>query len=306
MDRLKAMEMFVRVVERGSFSAVARDMQTTQSSVSKHVVALEQRLGVALLARTTRSLSLTPAGERYFERARQLVPEIAEAEGDAARGEQHLAGTLRIAASVGFGRLRLLPLINSFLDAHPNIQIDLRLDDGFVDLVAEGVDLAVRIGELADSSLVARRIGSSRRILVASQRYVDSLPADVGLPTTPEDLLRHNCIVYTGLATRDVWSFDERPRGSSEEQGIVKVRVRGNLKTNSSEVIRASVLAGRGIAFAPAWLFPDDLQDSGLVVLLDGWIAAPAPIHLVSPLHRRNSAKIKAFSDHVANAATWE
>ncbi len=306
MDRLKAMEMFVRVVERGSFSAVARDMHTTQSNVSKHVVALEQRLGVALLARTTRSLSLTPAGERYFERARQLVPEIAEAEGEVARGEQHLAGTLRIAASVGFGRLRLLPLIHSFLDAHPDIQIDLRLDDGFVDLVAEGVDLAVRIGELADSSLVARRIGSSRRILVASRRYADSLPAGVGLPTTPDDLHRHNCLVYTGLATRDIWTFVERAQESSAEPRSVKVRVRGNLKTNSSEIIRASILAGRGIAFTPAWLFPEDLEGSGLIELLDGWTAAAAPIHLVSPLHRRNSAKIKAFSDHVANAAVWE
>ena len=163
MDRLTAMQTFVRVVESGSFSAVARETQATQSAVSKQVAALERALGARLLSRTTRSLALTEEGERYFEQARRLVAEIAEAESSLRQGEQQLTGWLRVAASVGFGRLKLLPVVKSFLAAHPGVKIDLRLNDGFIDLVEQGIDVAVRIGELADSSLVARRIGTTRR-----------------------------------------------------------------------------------------------------------------------------------------------
>ena len=164
MDRLTAMQTFVRVVESGSFSAVAREARSTQSGVSKQVAALERALGARLLSRTTRSLALTEEGERYFEQARRLVAEIAEAESSLRQGEQQLTGWLRVAASVGFGRLKLLPLVNAFLAAHPGVKIDMRLNDGFIDLVEQGIDVAVRIGELAESSLVARRIGTSKRV----------------------------------------------------------------------------------------------------------------------------------------------
>ncbi len=201
MDRLAAMQTFIRVVETGSFSAVARELQATQSAVSKQVAALERSLGARLLSRTTRSLALTEDGERYFEQVRRLVAELAEAEGSLRQGEQQLSGWLRVAASVGFGRLKLLPRVNSFLAANPAVKIDLRLNDGFVDLVEQGIDVAVRIGELADSSLVARRIGTSRRALVASRQYLRSLPKALREPRMPEDLLQLNCIVYTELAT---------------------------------------------------------------------------------------------------------
>src|SRR5262245_20164837 len=161
MDRLAAMQTFVRVVESGSFSAVAREMKSTQSAVSKQVAALERALGSRLLSRTTRSLALTEEGERYFEEARRLVAEIAEAESSLRQGERQISGWLRVAASVGYGRLKLLPRVRTFLMAHPDVKIDLRLHDGFVDLVEQGIDVAVRIGELADSSLVARRIGTA-------------------------------------------------------------------------------------------------------------------------------------------------
>ena len=201
MDRLTAMQTFVRVVESGSFSAVARESNATQSAVSKQVAALERELGARLLSRTTRSLALTEEGERYFEQARRLVAEIAEAESSLRQGEQQLTGWLRVAASVGFGRLKLLPLVKSFLAAHPGVKIDLRLNDGFIDLVEQGIDVAVRIGELSDSSLVARRIGTSKRVLVASRKYLRSLPKGVKAPRVPQDLLQLNCIVYTELAT---------------------------------------------------------------------------------------------------------
>jgi DNA-binding transcriptional LysR family regulator len=302
MDRLTAMQTFVRVVERGSFSAVARETQATQSAVSKQVAALERALGARLLSRTTRSLALTEEGERYFEQARRLVAEIAEAENSLRQGEQQLTGWLRVAASVGFGRLKLLPLVKSFLAAHPGVKIDLRLNDGFIDLVEQGIDVAVRIGELPDSSLVARRIGTSKRVLVASRKYLRSLPKGVRAPRVPQDLLPMNCIVYTELATQNAWTFTAGAGASVEEGATVTVRAQGNLQTNSSEVVRAAVLSGMGIGFSPTWLFEEEMAQGDLQVLLSDWPAQAMPVHLISPSQRRQSAKVKAFADHLAPA----
>lgn len=301
MDRLTAMQTFVRVVESGSFSAVARESQATQSAVSKQVAALERALGARLLSRTTRSLALTEEGERYFEQARRLVAEIAEAESSLRQGEQQLTGWLRVAASVGFGRLKLLPLVKSFLAAHPAVKIDLRLNDGFINLVEQGIDVAVRIGELSDSSLVARRIGTSKRVLVASRQYLRSLPRGVKPPRMPEDLRRLNCIVYTELATQNAWSFTAGAGAPAEIGTTATVQAQGNLQTNSSEVVRAAVLSGMGVGFSPTWLFEEELARSDVQVLLPEWPALPIPVHLISPSQRRHSAKVKAFADHLAS-----
>ena len=302
MDRLTAMQTFVRVVESGSFSAVAREARSTQSAVSKQVAALERALGARLLSRTTRSLALTEAGERYFEQARRLVAEIAEAESGLQQGEKQLTGWLRVAASVGFGRLKLLPLVKSFLDAHPGVKIDLRLNDGFVDLVEQGIDVAVRIGELSDSSLVARRIGTSKRVLVASRQYLRSLPPGMEALRVPEDLLRLNCIVYTELATQNAWTFTAGAGAPVAKGTEITVRAQGNLQTNSSEVVRAAVLSGMGIGFSPTWLFEDELAQGDLQVLLPDWPAPSMPVHLIGPGQRRPSAKVKAFADHLVAA----
>ena len=235
MDRLLAMQTFVRVVETGSFSAVAREKSSTQSAVSKQVAALERHLGAKLLTRTTRTLSLTDDGERYFEDARRLVAEVVEAELQLRRGEQQLNGWLRVAASVGFGVRVLRPHVHSFLALHPGVKIDLRLNDGFIDLVENGIDRAVRIGNLADSSLVARHIGSIRRAVVASRAYVRSASARGSLPDIPDDLKQHPCIVYTELRNRNPWDFST-PDGSG-----VAERVEGPLQTNASEVVRPEV-----------------------------------------------------------------
>ncbi|HET9471416.1 MAG TPA: LysR family transcriptional regulator [Usitatibacter sp.] len=293
MDRLAAMATFVRVVESGSFSAVAREQNGTQSAVSKQVAGLERVLGVKLLARTTRSLALTDAGERYFEQARRLVAEVLEAESGLRRGKEQLAGWLRIAASVGFGRRVLLPMVQSFLDAHPAVRVDLKLNDGFIDLVEQGIDIAVRVGELADSTLVARRIGTTRRAVVASRRYLRKLPKGLRAPRAPADLLAHNCIVYTEVQARIEWVF-------TAAAGTQSVRVGGNLQTNSSEVIRAAILAGMGIGYAPTWLFDEEIASGEVQPLMPGWRTQPLPMHLVSPPHRRHAAKVQAFSDHVA------
>jgi DNA-binding transcriptional LysR family regulator len=299
MDRLSAMQTFVRVVETGSFSAVARETNSTQSGISKQVAALERELGARLLSRTTRALSLTEEGERYFEQVRRLVGEIAEAESVLRRGEQALSGWLRVAASVGYGRLKLLPLVGTFLAAHPGVKIDLKLDDGFVDLVEQGIDIAVRIGELADSSLIARRVGSSKRSLFASRAYIRSLPQGKQMPRKPEDLLQHNCIVYTELANHNAWTFTAGPGAAVDVGTRVTIRAQGSLQTNSSEVVRAAVLSGMGIVNAPTWLFEDQMDNGELQTLLPEWPAAPLPVHLVSPVQRRNSAKVKAFAEHV-------
>ena len=299
MDRLGAMQTFVRVVESGSFSAVAREANATQSGVSKQVAALERDLGARLLSRTTRSLALTEDGERYFEQARRLVAEIAEAESVLRQGEHALSGWLRVAASVGYGRLKLLPLVKTFLAAHPGVKVDLRLNDGFIDLVEQGIDVAVRIGELADSTLIARRVGTMKRSLFASRKYIRSLPKGTKLPRVPDDLLHHNCIVYTELATHNAWTFIAGPGAAVAVGTSVTVSAHGNLQTNSSEVVRAAVLTGMGIGYSPTWLFEGEIGSGELQILLPDWPTTPLPVHLVSPIQRRNSAKVKAFAEHV-------
>jgi len=296
MDRVLAMHTFVRVVETGSFSAVAREQSSSQSAVSKQVAALERHLGAKLLTRTTRTLSLTEDGERYFENARRLVAEVAEVEGQLRRGEQQLTGWLRLASSVGFGLRVLRPHVHSFLAANPGVRIDLQLNDGFIDLVEHGIDVAVRIGNLADSTLVARRIGSIRRAVVASRAYVDAATEQRPMPRIPEDLKNHPCIVYTELRSRNLWDFST-PDGSK-----VSVRVAGPLQTNSSEILRAAVIDRVGIAYAPTWLFQDLIASGDVEVLIPGWEPSPLPLHVVSPPERRHSAKVRAFSEHLSAA----
>jgi len=301
MDKLRAMRAFVRVVESGSFSSVARESNATQSAVSKQIAALERELGAKLLVRTTRSLAVTDEGERYFEEARRLLAELVEAETSLKRGEQQLKGWLRVAASVGFGRLKLMPLIRTFLARHPEVRVDLRLNDGFIDLVERGIDVAVRIGELPDSGLVAKPIGTSHRELVAHRDYLRSLPTGIKPPRTPDDLAHHNCIVYTETTMRNAWRL-LAGAGASDPEGSERiVKVEGNLQTDSSEVIRASVLAGMGIAYAPSWLFEEEIVRGEVVRLLPDW-SVRSPIHVVMPQERRHSAKVRAFIDHVARA----
>jgi len=302
MDKLSAMRTFVRVVESGSFSAVADELRATQSAISKQVAALEKELSVKLLVRTTRSLALTEGGERYFEQARRLVAEIAEAESELIKGEGQLRGWIRVAASVGFGRLKLMPLVRSFMSAHPDVKIDLRLHDGFIDLVEQGIDVSVRIGNLRDSGLIARRIGTSHRMLLAHRDYLRSLPTGVRAPVNPEDLQGHNCIVYTELSTRNLWTFTAGA-GASETKGTTKsIRVEGHIQTNSSEVQRSAVVTGMGIGYAPTWLFDAELASGEVVRLMPDWELPQSPIHLVSPPERKHSAKVRAFVEHLSAA----
>jgi len=302
MDKLSAMRTFVRVVESGSFSAVADESRATQSAISKQVASLEKALGAKLLVRTTRSLALTEEGGRYFEQARRLVAEIAEAESDLVNGAGQLRGWIRVAASVAFGRLKLMPLVQSFMAAHPDVKIDLRLHDGLIDLVELGIDVSVRIGDLPDSGLIARRVGTSDRMLLAHRDYLGALPKGVRHPVDPEDLLAHECIVYTEMSNSNLWVFTAGA-GASETTGAVKsIRVDGHIQTNSSEVLRSAVAAGMGIGYLPTWLFEDELASGEVVRLMPDWESPRSPIHLVSPPERKHSAKVRAFVAHLSAA----
>jgi DNA-binding transcriptional LysR family regulator len=288
MDRLDAMKTFVRVVERRSFSAVAKELGATQSAVSKQVAALEARLGAKLLVRSTRAIALTRAGEAFFPEARRLSEEVEAAEAIARANERTLEGALRVATSVGFGAGRLMPAVRSFLAAHPALTIELKLDDSFVDLIAEGVDVAVRIGELADSRLVATKLGEYRRLLVASEDYLGSAKP----LSAPQDLSVHTCILYTGRDARR-WTF-EGPGGAR-----AVIDVAGNFQSNSSQALRAAILSGLGIGFAPELLIGDDLKRGALIEPIPAWRGPGQPIHALMPPHRRSSAKARAFIEHL-------
>jgi DNA-binding transcriptional LysR family regulator len=294
MDKLSAIQTFIRVAEAGSFSSVAKELGTTQSSVSKSVAALEKDLGTQLLSRTTRSISLTEEGERYFEQVRRLVAEIQDAELALKKGEHQISGILRVAASVGYGRKVLMPLIDQFLQNHPEVKIDLNLNDGFIDIVEQGIDVAIRIGDLPDSSLLARRIGTTHRALMASKEYLRKTKKLLTEPKTPADLEQHNCVIYTGLQSKNVWKF------SSQDGSSLKVRVSGSFQSNSSEAIRAAGISGMGLCYSPTWLFDEELQSGVMKVLLVNWPMRPLPIHAVYPPQRKNSAKVKAFVEHLS------
>jgi DNA-binding transcriptional LysR family regulator len=289
-DPLPLFRSFVRVVEAGSFSAVAREARVSQPTISRQVAALEEHLGCRLLQRTTRRLALTEEGRTFFEEARRALDTIAEAEASVGRRRGAATGTLRLACAEVMGRLHLLPRMDAFLAAHPGITLDLVLSDGFTDLVAEGIDLAIRVGELTEPGLVARRIGHTRRVVVAAPGYL----ARRGIPLTPDDLRRHDCIVYARLATGAAWPF----RGPA---GAVSVPVAGRLRVSTTEAVRAAVLGGLGIGLVPVWHFADDEFRQGRVVeLLEGWQPEPQPIHAVHPSRRFVAPKVRAMIDFLA------
>jgi DNA-binding transcriptional LysR family regulator len=291
MDRLRLMETFVRVVETGNFSAVAREERSTQSSISKQIQALETLLGAKLLVRSTRSHALTEAGKRYYERCRQVLDTIEEARVEVQRTENDIAGVLRVAAPVSFGRLHIVPRLPAFFERYPQLKIDLQLDDGFVDLVVGGIDVAFRVGELKDSRLIARRIGTAHRAALASPAYL----ARHGEPRHPQELGAHQCIVYTGLAQSE-WTFED------EDGRQHAVRVNGQLQSNSSEAIRQAVVEGLGICYTPQWVYGDDIRAGRVKPILTRYKLPALPLNVVFQPARRPSLKISHFVSFFAEA----
>ncbi|WP_449439398.1 LysR family transcriptional regulator [Pseudomonas migulae] len=291
VDKLTAMAIFVRVVERGSFSAVAREMQTSQPTISKVLKALETELGGKLIARSTRQLSLTDEGQRYYNECRQILAAVDAAEHSFQSGRERIAGHLRIGSSVSFGRLQIAPRLAEFLKHHPGIDIDLQLSDQNQNLVREGLDVTFRIGELHDSGLIARHVGTTYRVTVAAPDYLKQHSE----PRSPEELSGHNCLQFNLLNSQNLWVYEKDAQRH-------EVRIKGNAQSNNSEAIREMVLGGLGIALSPVWLFSEDLKTGRVTAILPDYVAQSLPIHAVSPANRRQSARVKAFVDYMSQA----
>jgi len=284
MDRLRAMEVFARVVESGSFSAAGRDLGIGQPAVSKMVAELEERLRVRLLARSTRRVTPTEAGVAFYERAVRALAEANEADAVAQGLGAGLEGRLRICAPVTFARLHLVPKLGQFLEAHPRLRLEVIMDDRTVDLLEEGVDVSLHLGTLTDSALTARKLVQAERVVVASPSYL----ARRGTPRTPTDLPRHAAIVYGQKSGGAEWVFR---RGRSD----ITVRVRGVLTLSAAEGVRAAVIAGQGFAISSRWMFAPELESGEVATLLSKWRLPPMDLWAVYPSGRLTSTKARAF-----------
>jgi DNA-binding transcriptional LysR family regulator len=287
MDRLTAMETFVHVVETGSFSAAAKRMGIGQPAVSKGIAQLEARLAVSLLMRSTRGLTPTEAGLVFFEKAKRAVDEANGAD-DAARGAGNgLSGNLRISAGVTLSRLHIIPNLGPFLEQHPGLNVDVVLDDRLLNLVEEGIDVALRIGNLSDSGLTARKIGQSPSRVFGTPAYFERY----GEPHTPADLLHHQAVIYS-LSESTCWPFSQ----GAHQYPIV---ADGRLRVTSSEGIRAGVLAHHGVAMTAEWMFAPEIASGEVKAVLTDWELPPRDLWAVTPTGRMASAKARAFIEYV-------
>jgi len=289
MDRFTTMATFVRVAELGSLSAAARDLGLTQPAVSQQVAALERRLGVRLLNRSTRRLALTEAGERYHAQARRILEAVAEAEDGLAEASDTLTGSLRVHAPAGLGQAHLAPILIGFQQRHPELAVELIADDRYADLIGEGVDVAIRLGALASPGLVARRLATLRRILVASPGYV----AAHGRPGTPEDLARHPHVRFSWAAAGDAIPL-------VGPAGPLEVRVRSRFLANTAFVLIEAIRAGIGIGGAQLPLVQTLLESGALVRVMRDYAYSPLEVHAVYPSGRFVPRRVRAFVDHLA------
>ncbi|MBZ3691504.1 LysR family transcriptional regulator [Phyllobacterium calauticae] len=289
MDRFAAMKTFVRVAELGSLSAAARELGLTQPAVSQQMAALERHLNMRLLHRSTRQLALTDRGETYYQRARHILQTVDEAEEAVAGLTASVQGNLRVHAPVGFGQMHLTPLLIDFQRQHPDLTVEFILDDRFADLVAEGVDVAIRFGALASSGLVARKLATFERILVASPDYL----ARHGSPLLPEELSEHRHV-------RFIWS----PQGEAVPligpEGPIVVPVKSGFLANNAFVLNQALCAGVGIGGAQVPLVQPFLEDGTLVRVLPAYRYAPMDMHVVYASAKFLPRKVKAFVDHLA------
>lgn len=287
MTNLGDLEVFARVIATGSMSMAARDLGLSPAVVSKRIKRLEDRLGTRLLQRTTRQISLTEAGQGFHQRILAVLAGIEEAETYASGRSSEVSGTLKISAPTSFGRMHIAPHLKAFMDAHPDLAIQLVLSDEFTDIVGGGFDLAIRIAELTDSTLVARRLASVRRLLCASPDYITAH----GMPQGIDDLKRHRCLP---AHNHDVWRL-EGP------QGTLNIRPEGMLITNSSEVIREAVIAGLGIALRSTWDIGEELKGGRLVQVLPAYEGSHnVALSAVYPSRQFLPAKVRLFIDYLA------
>ncbi|MCA1907507.1 MAG: LysR family transcriptional regulator [Magnetospirillum sp.] len=285
MDQLAALTAFVATVEAGGFSPAARRLGVSKSLLSRQVAHLEAELGVRLLQRTTRRLSPTEAGELYFQRAQRILQDLEEAASEVGQLQTAPRGKLRVSAPMSFGVLHLAPALPKFLESCPELELELSLSDRFVDLIEEGIDVAVRIGRLADSTLIARHVAPIRRVVCASPAYL----ARCGVPSHPAELVAHAGLSHLGMGPTE-WRFvvDGKPE---------TVRVQSRLSAGNGEALRILALAGLGLVYLPTFFVGDDIRDGTLVPVLEQYVPQDSALYGVYPHSRHLSAKVRAFLD---------
>jgi len=292
VDRFDNMRVFAKVVESGSFTGAAARLSISASMVSQHVKELEERLGARLLNRTTRKVSLTETGRAYYESCTRLLADLEETE--QAVSDMHAAprGELRVNATPAFGILQLAPAIADFTSRFPAISVDLMLSNRMVDLIEESLDVAVRVGELPDSSLIARQLAPCRMVVCGAPSYFQTH----GIPRTPADLTAHNCLTVSG----NVLSYYRAWHLTAADGTALNISPIGNLRTNSGGVLKVAALAGHGVVCLPTYLLGDALQSGRLVTVLDDYTAPPLTLRALYPHNRHLSAKVRAFVDFLA------
>lgn len=288
MDRLTVMEAFVRIVDTRSFSAAAAQMRIGQPAVSKSIAQLEDRLGVKLLMRNSRKLTVTEAGRDFYGRAKKVIEDTQEAEAAARGAGSCLTGRLRFSAPVTFARLHIIPKLPLFLKQHPGLDINAVLDDRPVDPIEEGIDVAFTLGRLNDSALVARRIARCDRLIFGTPDYF----ALAGSPLSPADLKHHQAVIYTGAGGGTAWTF-------RREDVSLPVVLRERLSMSAAEGVREALFAGLGLTIASEWMFRPELESGKVVAVLRDWRLTPVDLWAVFATGRHKSAKSRAFSDFV-------
>lgn len=285
-----ALQSFVAVVESGSFSKAAEQLGASTAAISRRVSGLEQQLGLQLLRRTTRRIDLTEAGQQFYGDVVNVFLLLGEAEERVRAGTERVSGLMRVAAPMSFGIQKLAPVLPPFMQRHPDLKVQLLLEDRYTDLVAEGIDVAVRIGTLADSTLVARRLGSVDRIFCAAPAYLDAR----GVPDKPADLADHDCLQYAQRGPREDWSAILGAPDTLE--------IRGNLTANNGEVLKECAIQGMGVALLPAFVVEDALADGRLRQLLPDYSPAPFGLYAVRQSSRLIPARVRLFIEYLSEA----
>ncbi len=290
---LVALKAFVTVVEAGSFNRAAEQLEASTAAVSRRVSGLENALSVKLLNRTTRQLDLTEAGKQFYEDVLNIFHSLEEAEERIQTGRENIKGNLRVAAPLSFGIQRIAPILPGFMRRYPELRVQLQLEDRFSDLVSEGIDIAIRIGTLKDSSLIATRIASIPRVFCASPDYLSRR----GEPQKPDDLTGHACLHYSLLSTREEWSF-------SEEHANKEIEITGPLSTNNGEVLREAAIQGMGVTLLPTFIVEDVLKDGRLTEILRQYCPKPFGLYAVRQSRQFTPARIRLLIEYIREQFT--
>ncbi|RZI45040.1 LysR family transcriptional regulator [Herbaspirillum sp. HC18] len=289
MDTLTSMKVFVAVVDTGSFAAAADRLDMSRAMTSKYVAHLEEHLGTRLLQRTTRRLTLTESGSAYYERCVQILADISEAEEGALHLNENPRGTLRVTMPVSFGILHMGPVISEYMKQYPEVKVDILLTDRRVDLLEEGLDMAIRIGALSESELVAKRLASDRVVICGSPEYFKQH----GTPRTPSDLAQHNCLLYTYASAGDEWKM-------TGPGGEHVVKVSGSLRASNGDVVKLAAIGGVGVIRQPLFLCAEDLRAGRLVEVLQDYRSYDLGVYAVYPSRKHLPAKVRTFVDFLA------